>query len=106
MDIAKRAILCGILPLQSCLWFPYHLQALYTRHLSQFPSVVGPDQEASVVNSALELQRASCTSTSDCFSGASCFNGLCTCQSPLVEDDGQVSTCRHVLLTSHPCPYG
>lgn len=56
------------------------------------------------MNSALELQRTSCTSTSDCFSGASCINGLCTCQSPLVEDHGQVSTCRHVLLTSHTLP--
>ena len=99
------AILYGILPTQSCLWLPYHPQAFYTRHLLQsFPSGVGPDQEASIVNSALELQRTSCTSTSDCFSGASCINGLCTCQSPLVEDHGQVSTCRHVLLTSHTLP--
>ena len=66
----------------------HNVQGYYQRHLLQaFPS--GLD-EAIITNSALQLQRTTCTSSSNCFSGADCINGFCSCRSPFVETKGQV----------------
>lgn len=68
---------------------PLYLQGRHQRHLLQaFPA--GLD-EASILNSALQLQRVTCASTSNCFPGADCVNGICSCRSPYVETSGQVS---------------
>lgn len=56
--------------------------------LQAFPA--GLD-EASIVNSALQLQHTTCLSTRNCFAGADCINGVCSCRSPHVETNGQVS---------------
>ena len=80
------AVLTGF---ASVLRAPSYPQGYHQRHLLQaFPA--GLD-EASILNSALQLQRTTCTSTSSCFSGADCVNGICSCRSPYVETKGQVS---------------
>lgn len=78
---------------------PFSAQAWALRHLLQsFPTQVTSDQEASIVDSALELQHTTCTSTRNCFSGADCISGICTCRSPYVKSREQVRPVGYLML--------